>query len=288
MFQQSNKLNKQSQGETLGYVTETYSHLDITLHSDWKRIGVNLSGGADSALLMFLLCTTIKKHNLDIKIDTITHVRCWDTKPWAGWVSMQVFNKLKSMFPEIIDQRHTNFIPTQLEHVVSGEIIGGQSGDQIIVHHYNMFLGWSANLDAIFNATSQNPDALSKTGMRNRNRNASEGEPGDLMCRALGSVNTYSCYPFKFVKKDWIVAQYHIYDILDLYNTTRSCEGSIPMRDNIREVCGDVVSYIAGMDIPTCNKCWWCEERAWAEGQVPATLISIKNQNNVLSKDYLE
>ena len=39
-----------------------------------KNIGINLSGGVDSAFLLFILCKKIKTNNLNIKIIPITGV----------------------------------------------------------------------------------------------------------------------------------------------------------------------------------------------------------------------
>ena len=38
--------------------------LDIPFSSFWKRIAINLSGGADSACLTFLICKIIQDNNL--------------------------------------------------------------------------------------------------------------------------------------------------------------------------------------------------------------------------------
>ena len=80
---------------------------------------------------------------------------------------------------------------------------------------------------------------------------------------------------FKFVKKDWIVAQYHLYNIIDLYYTTRSCEGDYDIIPGLMEL--ESFKYIEGMTIPTCNTCWWCNERQWAESRVEETIEKIKN-----------
>lgn len=278
MFEQNNEFYKPLLNSQ-GFIAERFSNLDIILHPDWKRVGVNLSGGADSAMLTFLLCTAIQRNKLDIKVNAITHTRCWEIKPWQGWWSLQVFNKLKSMFPDIIDQQYTNFIPTELEHANVGLSINGKSGDQIIVESFNKFISWNGNLDAIYNATSQNPDQLSENRMRNRDLQVEDGHIGDLIWKSV-ELKTYFLHPLKFVKKDWIVAQYHIHDLLDLYHTTRSCEGSIPLHDNIRKVVPNFQSYEDGMDVPLCNECWWCEERNWAESRFADMLKEINDASN--------
>ena len=108
MFETSNKFYEKLGDE---FIITKINHLDIAFSKKWKRIGVNLSGGADSALLCFVLGKIIVDNNLDCKIDVITYQRCWETRPWQGWWSIQVFNKLQSLYPNIIENRHTTFIP---------------------------------------------------------------------------------------------------------------------------------------------------------------------------------
>jgi len=84
-------------------------------------------------------------------------------------------------------------------------------------------------------------------------------------------------HPFRFVKKDWIVAQYFLYNIEDLYYTTRSCEGDISQHNIIHEVCDHYTKYTDGMDIPECGQCWWCEERKWAESRLDEMKQEINN-----------
>ena len=70
--------------------------------STWKNIGVNLSGGADSACGTALLCKLITELECDTKITVITHNRCWSTRPWQLPVSLDVYNKLVEMFPKLL------------------------------------------------------------------------------------------------------------------------------------------------------------------------------------------
>ena len=271
MFSTNNSLYKNISNDVL---LTTFSKLTIPFDEKWQRIGINLSGGADSALLTYLLCTIIQRNNLDTKVDVITYQRCWETRPWQGYISLQVFDKLKDMFPYIIENRYTTYIPPEIEHGVIGASINGKSGDQIIVGSYNKFAAWEYNLDAVYNATSKNPDDLREDRMTNRDKDAEDGQLTDLWFYS-GKVKSTFVHPFRFVKKDWIVAQYHIHNILDLYNTTRSCEGVINHMENIKESCGHFRDYNAGMYIPECKQCWWCEERDWADKQVKSVIEEI-------------
>ena len=251
-----------------------FSHLHIPFDTKWKRIGVNLSGGADSALLTYLLCKIITDNDLDTTIDIITYQRCWETRPWQGFISQQVFLWFMNKFPGAIHKRHLCYIPPELEHGVVGPIVDGRSGDQIIVGSYNKYAAWHYNLDAVFNATSKNPDDLREDRMRNRDKDAAQGHLRDLWCENKKS-NSIFVHPFRFVKKDWIVAQYHLHEITDLYKLTRSCEGDINHHDNVRAACGHFKDYRDGMVIPECKQCWWCEEREWAESRVDDMIKEI-------------
>ena len=272
MFEDNNNLYNELSSNL---IKETVSGLDLYFDPNWKTVAVNLSGGADSALLMHIVCSIIEKNKLDTKIKAITYQRCWTTRPWQDWWSIQVYNKLKEYFPNIITERITNYIPPELEYGVSGPIIDGRSGDQIIVGSFNKFAAWKHNLDAIFNATSKNPkDDDRDDRMSNRDGEAENGELKDLWMENK-SVKTVFAHPLRYVQKDWIVAQYHIRNILDLYNTTRSCEGDIMLNDSVKEVVPYFTDYVEGMDIPTCGECWWCYEREWAESRVEEVIKEI-------------
>lgn len=273
MFEENNELYKNLPNDIQLY---RISHLDIPFDPKWKRIGVNLSGGADSALLTYLLSKIIKENNLNTKIDVITYNRCWTSRPWQGHISLQVFEKLKSMFPEIIQDRHTAFIPPELEHGVIGNIINNRSGDQIIVGSFNSYISWEKKFDAVFNAISKNYDDSRTDRMLNRDKDATNGILYDLW-QNRDISHAIFCYPFKFVKKDWIIANYYLHNILELLSLTRSCEGDINMHDIIKHYCEDFTKYVPGMYIPECHECWWCKEREWAHSCVDDIIEEIKH-----------
>lgn len=271
MFEDNNKLYNE-----LEVLLTRVNHLDIPFDLNWKKIGVNLSGGADSALLTYFLCKIIQDNKLPTKIDVITYKRCWTTRPWQGFISIQVYNKLKSWFPTIIENRHTAFIPPELEHGVIGNIVNNRSGDQIIVGSFNTYISWEEKFDAVYNATSKNFDDSRKDRMLNRDKDAENGKLKDLWYEEEKS-KTIFCYPFRFVKKDWIIANYYLQNILDLLSLTRSCEGDIARHDIVKHYCEDFTKYIPGMYIPECQECWWCKEREWAHSRVEIMIDEIKN-----------
>ena len=65
-----------------------------------------------------------------------------------------------------------------------------------------------------------------------------------------------SLHPFRFIEKDWIVGRYKEFEIMDLFDLTRSCEGDF---ENL-----DYRTYVPKQEVPTCGECFWCKERSWA------------------------
>lgn len=284
MFNESNNIYKNlvdnQKDISKNFVLHRIHGLDIPFSINWKKIGINLSGGADSACLTFLLCKIISENNYNCTIDIITHIRCWNTRPWQQPVSIDVFNKLKEMFPDIINQRHENFIAPILEHGASGLLFSNidntamHSGDQVSVSGFNEYCFYKHNLDAVFNATSQNPSGTDfPKKMLDREKLAKDGQIRDLVISDSGK---FICHPFRFVEKSWIIAQYYLFEITDLLESTRSCEGDINAK-LIKEKVSSLQKYTSGMKVPECGNCFWCLEREWAHSKLEETLEKIKH-----------
>lgn len=282
-FSTSNRIYDQLQ-EDSGIKLYRFDGLDIPFNPSWKKIGMNLSGGADSSCLLTLLSKIITDNNFNVEVHVISHIRCWNERPWQGPIALDVFKKFVKDYPSIKFYRHTNYIPPELEWGVIGPITTDEtgrprSGDQICVGSFNKYIAYREKFDAIFNATSANPTEVSwEGGMKNREKSASEGVLSDLV---LLKKNQALCHPFRFVDKSWIVAEYHRLDKLDLYNLTRSCEGDINHK-TIKSVVTDLESYDPAIHtvetLPTCGDCWWCKERSWAESKLDDTLREMNNE----------
>lgn len=225
----------------------------------WKNIGINLSGGADSALLIYILCDIISKNKFDTSVNAITYHRCWKTRPWQIDISIRVFKKIQELFPYIKFQRHQGYVPPELEWGSIGPIVtdkhGRQrSGDQITVSSYNEYIMHNFEIDAAFEATTRNPDVEFKGRMSNREKSPEDAVLEDLV---FSNKSGLVFSPFKFIRKDWIYQQYKNNSLLELYSMTRSCEGEF---ENI-----NYKNYTKGQYVPICGNCFWCKERDWAE-----------------------
>jgi|TARA_R110000851_G_scaffold194176_1_gene344984 hypothetical protein len=249
--------------EQKGLHTHLVDGVYIPFNPNWKQVAINLSGGADSACLTFLLADIIQKNNYKCTIDVITHSRVYKARPWAGPISVKVYQALKDLYPTIVRNRITNFIPPELEHGAIGNVVKNRSADQICVDSFNLFIQHENGYDAIFNATTKNPSMDIPTEDRMRNRDLAILDIG-LADVAMNKETFWRCLPLKIVEKNWIVKQYIDHNKLDLFKITRSCEGD-----------GNGVGILTGLDykwfknnkdkiIPECGMCFWCAERKWA------------------------
>lgn len=219
---------------------------DLYLNTNWKRIGISLSGGADSALIAYLICS-----NSSADIHFTNQIRMWRTRPWQGYVADQVINWLKNNFPNNF-YVHKNLIPPEMEEpnttYITDEYGKSKPGNRIILRSFNEYIAQTEKLDALYGAVNQNPDVHFDGALEERNE---------------GVINPYFIHdgitivhPFVHIRKDWIIQQYFDLGIQELLNITRSCEGEF---ENIT-----YKTYIPGQYIPTCGKCFWCKEREWA------------------------
>ena len=217
----------------------------IVVKKDWKRIGISLSGGADSALLAYLI---LKETDADIYFTT--QIRMWKTRPWQRYVAQDVVAWFRNHFTNRI-QHIEGFIPPEMEEphttYITDEYGKSKPGNRIILRAHNEWVAHTYKLDAWYAAVTKNPEEV----------------PGGLPERNEGVLPLYTTHmgvdiyhPFVYTTKDWIVKQYSDNRILDLFDITRSCEGEF---ENIT-----YETYTPGQTVPTCGECFWCKEREWA------------------------
>ena len=105
-FEDSNKIYTQLTSTDIKLYR--FNGLDIPFNPSWKRIGINLSGGADSSCLLAILSSIITDHKIDCEVHIITHIRCWNTRPWQGPIAVDVYTEFLKLFPKVKFFRHTN------------------------------------------------------------------------------------------------------------------------------------------------------------------------------------
>jgi len=252
----------------LGYqdILFTVNNLPIPFDTEWNKIGIAVSGGSDSALLAYLLCSFITENHLKTEVHIISNVRGWKNKPWQRYNSIDVYNYLREHFTDIKFSRHENFVPPEFEWGSQGPTLVDEygktvSGDNIELRAFAEFIGHNENLNAYYNAVTHNPKTINfEYEMPTRNV-APSIENGHLMI--MKHMNLIACHPFRFIDKSWIYDTYKKYNKFDLLDITRSCEGDNTVRPEVFFGL-DYKTYKPGDAVPICGRCFWCKERAWA------------------------
>lgn len=238
---------------------QTFHNIDgveIPFNTEWQNVAISLSGGADSALLAYIICNLSKEHNTTIHV--INHIRCWKDKPWQQYDFERVYKLLSQMFPNITFKKHTNFISPELEYANLGPTLVDEygksvSGDNIEKRAFAEYICYKHNIDAYYNAVTRNPKGFNFNGMVERDIEKTENNKHLEYMIHMGKV---ASHPFRFVDKSWVLKQYKKLGLMNLFNVTRSCEGTFT---NI-----DYTTYVEGQEVPVCGHCFWCKEREWA------------------------
>jgi len=230
--------------------------MEVIFNKEWHNIAISVSGGADSALLAYMICDLAKDHNVNIHI--INHIRCWKTKPWQQHDADRVYRWLLQRFDHTIFKRHTNFIAPELEYGNIGPSLVDEygkhvSGDNIEIRAFAEYVCFSENVDAYFNGVTRNPKEIDLGGMASRDIDPSPDNQHLLEMKHMGKM-VY--HPFRFIDKSEILKKYKELGIMELFELTRSCEGEF---DNV-----NYESYTPGQYVPICGECFWCKEREWA------------------------
>lgn len=233
-----------------------FEGVKIPFDSSWKSLAVSVSGGADSALLAFMLASLA--NNLSIEIHVISHIRMWKTKPWQEQDGLNVFNWLCNRFPNIQFVRHVNFIPPEMEWGDKGATMTDEygrpvSGDNIEQRAFAEYTCFHNDIDAYFNAVTRNPKDVEFNGMPTRDIDPTADNQHLYMMKHMSKD---VCHPFRFTEKSWVIKMYKQLGINGLLDITRSCEGTF--QDITYE------TYTPGQFVPTCGECFWCKERDWA------------------------
>jgi 7-cyano-7-deazaguanine synthase in queuosine biosynthesis len=237
----------------------------ITIPFDprWNKIAISVSGGADSALLAYLICDFIRKNDIyPIQVHVINHIRSWKTKPWQQHNAQMVYRYLFNEFRHISFKNHTNFIAPELEWSNQGPTMldeyGKQvSGDNIEQRAYAEYICHRENVDAYYNAVTRNPRNVDFKGMPSRDIDPTEDNQHLRVTTHMGRL---AVHPFRFIEKSWVIKQYKDLELYKLLELTRSCEGIFT---NL-----NYKNYKAGQLVPICGECFWCREREWAFEQL--------------------
>ena len=218
---------------------------NIKINPSWKRIGISLSGGADSALLAYLVLS-----NTNADIYFTTQVRMWKTRPWQRYVAKDVVSWFREKFHNRIEHIE-GFVPPEMEEPHTTNVVDEygklKPGNRIILRAHNDYIAHTYKLDAWFSGVNKNPDIHIPGALEDR-------DTGVLPLH-MKHMGIDICHPFVYTTKDWIIKKYIDLEIGELLEITRSCEGEFEDLD--------YTNYTPYQRVPICGECFWCKEREW-------------------------
>lgn len=211
---------------------------------DKGNIMVSLSGGADSALLAYILAFHIKERGLPTKVYLITCEVL--TRPYNLLYSYEVSKKIE----ELLDFRfEKHFVYGRPDHIKKF------SSEQKVEFHSRYVSSYmkSYQIEELYSGLTANPpeDVLPDTENAERERCRD-----DLSWRRDLEVREGLQVPFIHIDKLVIAKLFDHYQITEaLLPITRSCESDLEESDFFKKTCFEIRS--------PGEECWWCREKAY-------------------------
>jgi hypothetical protein len=241
--------------------------LPIFFKKDDNVISIDVSGGADSTLLLYILCKIITTLNVSPKIVAITMIRHWETKSSAEGNVDDIIDYIKARFPKLDIVRERGFVPPGMEFtsvkdikfgpnnksVFANHIMEGADAGVYAVHNFNEYIRQKYKIKRAYGGITTNPTDITGPQFRQLRELTAD----DLVMYLQDWPRQD---PFLYIQKDWVMAQYENFKIEDLRDMTRSC--SQPDAD-LDILFGKNNWTISGSKYICCT-CFFCKERAWA------------------------
>jgi hypothetical protein len=246
---------------------------DVYILHNAKSLGLAISGGFDSAVLLYLLAKTINDTGSNAEIYPFgarktnpTEYRDYDRVDVYPYVD-KVLEFVKSQFPnvKIHNQYRKDADFTWLSYYKNNRYLGSYTE---VLNLLTRYMSWyhsgpeavkkfSPNYGDIlyvdYGGVTKNPKELPLSGEDYRaDPSPNYISEGAATVVYTDSENPYMVYfePFRNADKRvtfYLAEQHNIRK--KLLEITRSCEGDVFNTENFTK---------------TCNICWWCLERDWA------------------------
>lgn len=210
---------------------------EITFHipDDVKNIGLRVSGGADSAIILYMTVMYCEQHIPDANLHILTcanPVKGWYNSKWSARVIDKVLQLTRT---NLIKSHYTYFAETQ-------------TSNEMFKHETNMYKAGTA--DFFIHGTTLNPPSEIEYLQQDRYEPRDDYIP-DLYFRN-GNMTTFM--PLRNVDKRMTAYLFYAHEVTrTLLPSTRSCEQHATSNR-------DIGTWMES----SCKKCWWCKEKKWA------------------------
>ena len=227
-------------------ITDGTQQVEIAIPSYMKKIGVNCSGGADSAILLYAIADYVKNNMPDSTISVVTCSN--DLKHrWNGRKAADVINYIVEKLD--FHQFDMHYVYYRDEQAVQ------------YFHDVEGKLFADGRIDMLASGITQKP-MIGDTTIEDIDGKIINLRdkiiPGrETPNETIWTLDKRFWNPFANIDKKMIAALYDHYGVRDeLFPMTRSCEAKP----------GEGVAFDPDFEKKHCGKCWWCLERKWAFG----------------------
>ena len=198
---------------------------DVSIPLFDGKVGLSMSGGADSSLLLYILLSNKKE---TLKVFTLAS----DLK---GRTSAKIAANVIDKCIELTGNNNVN------HHVV---YVDEQNDEKLFKLPYEML---SENkISMMYTAITANPPKEIADYFLTPIENSEQNKRDPSIHRPI--VNGVWCCPFYNIDKIKIAEMYKSLGLIDtLFPLTRSCELENPLPNFLGH----------------CDNCWWCKERFW-------------------------
>lgn len=204
----------------------------------FTKIGINLSAGTDSALLLYMTCKELVSKSY-VTIVPITGVDI--KRPTNEWNAKEIVMLMKKWFPTV------NFGEHQINRYRK---LNQHDKTRNHVEHETRLRN-EGIIDVLFHGRTANPpeDIALKHDLLQQRETRRDVHGNDRIPYHENHGHPFYC-PMEYLDKRFVAEQYHKFDLMDeLFPITASC-----------------VEYANKTDYFTkpCKECWWCKEKKWA------------------------
>ncbi len=247
---------------------------DVYINNSARTFGLRVSGGFDSALMLYMLAKSLAENNSSSTIFPMT-TKKWNTTDFDFFDAADSFvyadaviDWVRSKFPtvDIRDSLKRGAEFWWIPNFVNGQDRSSYLNTQNMLSSY---INWTnvthyleKNPDTLpgtmlyceYTGTTKNPPVHLTDFPRGPESHREQNKPNAIVKNSptVLHLDTYFCEyePFRNFDKRltfWLADNLGI--LKDLLSITRSCEGNKYSTKNFTQ---------------ECNECWWCHERNWA------------------------
>lgn len=223
--------------------------MNFKIKKDTKNILFHLSGGTDSAILLYLTCKYVTENKMNTIINPITVVDI--DNPFNVESVKKIIKLMKDLFNNINLQPSIFEYDSKQKYDNKRNFIKDKIRKHLITGKYDLTLNAITSLpskDELLKNTNLMRLSVAQVTTENRNKTLDKDE-GPTYSKEF---NCYHQRPFHNCDKKDIEKLYKKYDLMkNLYNLTQSCVG------NSEKTKKGTIA---------CKECFWCLEKYWAFG----------------------